>query len=645
MRTLLLLLFLQLACFVNGQNYSSDVKKAIKLFEQAKVAFGNGLYPKSLSLLEEAIASDSAFFEIYLLQSDIYQELDSIALQIKSLEKATRLNPTGFPKMYFTLGNAYYRSGFYTKAIDSYKKHLTLTAGRSSFATKSKLNIDKCKAAENLLKQPVPFYSVNLGPAINSPTDEYWPSITVDGKTLIFTRLSEGDNSTGQGKLAAQEDFFISRFAENKWQTSEPMTEINTSYNEGAQSISTDGKLLFFTACTRNDGVGSCDIYFSRNKAGVWSEAHNAGMPVNSTAWESQPSISANGESLYFVSNRRGGKGGMDIWKCDLLGFSLSGIPVWGKLINLGDSINTPGNEMSPYIHSDGKTLYFASDYWPGLGGYDIFFSRLNNDSVWTKPLNIGFPINTHKDEQGLVVDASGKNAYYSSDRPGSQGMDIYSFELHKNARPSAVSYIKGKVTDSDSGEPLCAQVELVNLENDKSVIKGESCWDKGEFLMCLPLGNEYAFNVNKEGYLFYSQNFQLKEKMEIIDPYILEIKLKKIEVGGSVVLRNVFFNTASYELLPESKVELQRLIDFLILNKSLSIELQGHTDNVGSEEYNQKLSDSRANEVYNYLIDKGIEKTRMTYVGFGYSKPIASNETPEGRALNRRTEFKITRK
>jgi flagellar motor protein MotB len=223
--------------------------------------------------------------------------------------------------------------------------------------------------------------------------------------------------------------------------------------------------------------------------------------------------------------------------------------------------------------------------------------------------------------------------------------MDIYSFELYKNARPTPVSYIKGKVVDEDSGAPVCAKVELTDLENSKSVIRGESCWEKGEFLMCLPLGKEYAFNVSKEGYLFYSDNFQLKEKKEIIDPYILEIKMKKIKVGGAVVLRNVFFNTGSYDLLPESKVELQKLIEFLNLNKTVFIEIEGHTDNVGSEDMNQKLSESRAKEVYKYLINKGIYDDRMKYKGYGLTQPVSSNETPEGRALNRRTEFMIIKK
>ena len=637
------LIFLSGICF--GQSYSTNNKKAIKLFEEAKLASNNSLYSKSLQLLDEAIALDATFLEAYLLNSDIYQELDSVPLQIKSLEAAIRINTSKYPKLHFTLGNAYYRSGIYQKAVDSFTKYLEAPDKKGAFVSRARQNIEKCAGAVNLLKKPVPFNSKNLGSNINSPDDEYWPSLTVDGKMIIFTRLLGAGSLNGKSRTTAQEDFYFSQLDSNKWQPSEPLSSINTAYNEGAQSISSDGKLLFFTACSREDGIGSCDIYFSRNKNGAWSVPQNVGEPVNSMAWESQPSISANGESLFFVSSRKGGKGGMDIWKCNLLGFSYEGTPVWTKAVNMGDSVNTPGNENSPFIHPDNKTLYFASDNWPGLGGYDMFYCRRENNLLWSKPHNIGYPINSYKDEQGLVVDASGKNAYYSSDRPGSQRMDIYSFEIHRDARPTPVSYVKGKVVDSESGEPLCANVELIDLNDSTSYIKGESCWEEGEFLMSLPLGKEYAFTVSKEGYLFYSDNFQLKEKMEFIDPYILEIKLKKIEIGGSVVLRNVFFNTASHELLPASKSELKRLIDLLITNKTLFIELEGHTDNVGSEEMNLGLSERRANEVYTYLVGKGIEASRMVFKGYGYSRPINSNETPEGRALNRRTEFKITRK
>ena len=645
MRKCFFFFFMLVYLFTYGQGTPPYDKKVTKLFDQAKIAYGSKQFSKSLELIDEALSIDSSFLDGYLLKSDIYQDIDSVGLQIKATEAALKIAPDKNIKLYYLLGKAYYRSGKYQNASDAYQNYLQRVDSNATFVVKARQNMEKCKGAVHLLNHPVPFRSVNLGDNINSEDDEYWPSITVDGKTIIFTRLIGSKSISDQRRSLAQEDFYTSNLENNVWQPCTPLTSINTIYNEGAQTISTDGKLLFFTACTRNDGRGSCDIYYSRNKAGNWSVPQNAGEPVNSPSWESQPSISANGESLYFVSNRRGGKGGMDIWKCNLKGFSLTGAPIWGIATNLGDSINTPGNEMSPFIHSDGKTLYFASDYWLGMGGYDIFYSRQKNDSVWSKPQNIGYPINSFKDEQGLVVDASGKNAYYSSDRPGSKGMDIYSFELYKDARPNPVSYIKGRVVDEDTGTPICAKVELTDLENSKSVIKGESCWEKGEFLMCLPLGKEYAFNITKEGYLFYSDYFQLKEKKEIIDPYILEIKMKKIKVGGAVVLRNVFFDTGSYDLLPESKIELQKLIDFLSLNKTVVIEIEGHTDNVGSEELNRKLSENRAKEVYKYLINNNISDTRMKFKGFGLTQPISSNETPEGRAMNRRTEFVIIKK
>jgi outer membrane protein OmpA-like peptidoglycan-associated protein len=644
MKLTFILIFLLLCKLTYSQNSPSVEKKTGKLFEQAKIAYDTKQYNKSLILLDQILELDSCFIDAYLLKSDIYQDIDSVKPLIKSIESALTLNPEKSPKLYYLLGNAYYRSGLYQNASDAYQKYLDRVDDKAAFVKKARQNKEKCIGAVKLLKHPVPFTSINLGENINSDDDEYWPSITVDGKTMIFTRLVGANKSTVRHSLA-QEDFYTSYFENDRWQPCQPLSSINTDYNEGAQTISSDGKLLFFTACTRNDGYGSCDIYFSRNKSGNWSVPKNAGPPVNTPAWESQPSISANGEYLYFVSNRKGGKGGMDIWKCKLIGFSDWDTPIWGSPVNLGDSVNTPGNEISPFIHSDGKNLYFASDYWPGMGGYDIFYCRQKNDSVWTEPHNIGYPINSYKDEQGLVVDASGKNAYFSSDRPGSKGMDIYSFELYRKARPTPVSYIKGKIVDEETGAPVCAKVELTDVENPKSIIKGESCWEKGEFLMCLPLEKEYAFNVSKEGYLFYSDNFQLKEKKEIIDPYILEIKLKKIKVGGTVVLRNIFFNTGSYELLPESKVELQKLIDFLTLNKTLFIDIDGHTDNVGSEEMNQKLSESRAGAVFTYLVDHGIEERRMKYNGFGFSRPISNNDTPEGRALNRRTEFRIMKK
>lgn len=647
MKNCLSIVFFLVYLSVSGyaQGYSTSNKKAVKLFEEAKSNAGNGLYARSLQLLHEALEMDSTFFEAYLLSSDIYQEIDSIHLQVKALETAVRMRSTKYPKVFYTLGNAYYASGNYQKAIGTYSQYLEEVGPSGTFVIQARRNMEKSSQAVYLVNNPVPFNIKSLGPNINSADDDYWPSLTVDGQMIIYTRLIGSGNFAGPVPDMLQEDFFTSQLVDSVWQKSEPVASVNTRDNEGAQSISSDGKLLFFTACGRRDGVGSCDIYFSRNKDGNWSEPRNAGVPVSSGTWESQPSISANGKVLYFVSNRKGGKGGMDIWKCNLLAFSEKGFPVWGTPVNLGDSVNTAGNENSPFIHPDNQTLYFASDHWAGLGGYDIFYCRKLNEFTWTKPRNIGYPINSYRDEQGLVVDASGRNAYYSSDRKGSQRRDIYTFELHPDAQPVPVTYIKGMVTDAATGEPLCATVELVDLQDTTSHSTVESCWEPGQFLVSLPLGREYAFTVAKEGYLFYSENYQLKEIMEYIDPYIIEIKLQKIEPGNAVVLRNVFFKIDSYELLPESMSELDRLVALLKSNPTIQIALEGHTDNVGSEQYNLNLSEDRAHEVHHYLVNKGIASERISYKGYGFSRPVSENDSPEGRAMNRRTEFRIIRK
>lgn len=645
MRIFTSIFFFLINFIVIAQVSNSDEKKVDKIFEQAKIAYQKDLSGKALKLIDEVLAIYPSYFEAYLLKIDIYRELDSIAPQIKSIEKALKINSEKHPKLYYLLGTALYRSGEYNKAISSFNEYLFRVNDSDPFVKRAQQTKVKCENALILFKMPVKFEAINLGLNINSVDDEYWPSLTVDSKTLIFTRLVGSRASVVSKNFHAQEDFYTSNFENNEWQKSLPLSAINTLNNEGAQSISTDGKLLFFTACSRKDSKGSCDIYFSRNKGGEWSVPENCNEPVNSPFWESQPSISANGETLYFVSSRPGGKGGMDIWKCNLKGFGNFGNPIWGEPINMGDSINTSGNEISPFIHPDGKTLYFATDFWPGMGGFDMFYSRSLNDDKWSAPVNLGYPINTFKDEQGLIVDANGKNAYYSSDRPGSRGMDIYSFQLHKNAQPRPVSYVKGKVYDAETGKEICATIEIVDFENSKNPIKGETCWDKGEFLLCLPVGKEYLFNVSKEGYLFYSDNIKISVESERIDPKILDIKLKKIEVGGSVILRNIFFNTASYEILENSKIELEKLVSFLNLNSTIIIEIRGHTDIIGTSEYNKVLSENRAKAVYEFLANRDINKERMTFAGFGFNKPISTNETDEGRALNRRTEFRIIKK
>ncbi len=624
---------------VNAQELSTSSKKAEKSFHNATNLFQQGANSAAIGELGKALKADADFLEAMLLMADIYNEMKQDSLQVVYLERALNLESEHTAKINYVLGNACYRMGKYQQALEAYQAFVSLESSDHPFYEKAQAKITECRFAISLYKHAVEMDAVNLGDQVNSEYNDYWPSLTVDGKTLVFTRLNP---ASGAASRQYQEDFYMSAYENGAWLEAQPMQSINTSNNEGAQSISADGKLLFFTACSRSDGYGSCDIYYSRNRNGNWSIPQNAGEPVNSGAWESQPSISANGEYLYFATNRKGGKGGMDIWRCRLNGFSSSGRPQWSELENLGDSINTAGNETSPFIHADGRTLYFASDTHRGLGGSDIFYARLTGDSCWQTPVNMGYPINTHNDEQGLIVNAAGETAYFASNRLGSEGLDIYEFELHSAVRPTPVSYVQGRVFDDSTRQALCAQIELIDLANNELVAKTESCWELGEFLMCLPVGKEYAFNVSKSGYLFHSENFALKQLRKAEDPIQLDIPLSAIEIGKVSVLRNIFFEIGKFALLSQSKAELDKLIDFLTNNPQVNIEIGGHTDSIGSAEMNQELSENRAKSVYDYLVENGVGQSRLSFHGYGFTVPLATNETEEGRAKNRRTEFKV---
>jgi outer membrane protein OmpA-like peptidoglycan-associated protein len=443
-----------------------------------------------------------------------------------------------------------------------------------------------------------------------------------------------------------QEDFYVSRADSNgNWQERKILPGLlNTQSNEGAQTLSADGNRMFFTACGRSGSKGSCDIFFSRKTDHGWSAPVNVGAPVNSPFWESQPHFSADGRTLYFISNRGDGFGGKDIWQASLMGVKEDGTPYFGNLKNLGQTINTERDENSPFLHHDGQTLYFSSNGHPGMGGMDIFMSKKQQGDEWSEPVNLGYPINTEKDEIGLVVTARGERAYFSTDghETSTGAKDIYSFLLPQELRPSPVLYVKGKVYDAETGKMLSADFELKNLDSGEMVVTSKGSSFSGEFLVCLPTGGEYAFKADHRGYLFYSGHFNLTGDHPADEPYYLDIGLKPIKEGATVRLENVFFETDSYTLKEVSRIELDEVVGFLEKNPAVRIMLEGHTDNVGSETYNLELSGNRARAVYNYLLKKEVKADRMEYKGYGFNQPVAPNDTDEGRARNRRTEMRI---
>lgn len=646
LKTLILYIFITILCIPaalsQSRKYSTHSQKAIKYYESAVENMQVKKYDNAERNLGKAIKTDSSFIEAYLLLGDLYTDIKRTDDAIESYKKALDVNPEFYPGTYYFLGNLYYNKMDYQNARFCFKRFLSFKTLENPQYKKILRVIANCDFAIKALNNPVPFQPVNLGDSVNSANSEYLPSLTADEQTLVITVRRPGDEFTIDRENAEEEDFYICHKINGVWSKAKKMpAPLNSHGNEGAQSIAPDGRFMVFTACERDGGFGSCDLYYSRKSGEKWSRPVNMGKPINTESWDSQPSISSDGKTIYFASSRPGGKGGSDIWRTTIEDDGTLSVPV-----NLGDSINTEGNEMSPFIHPDDQTLYYSSNGFPGMGGMDIFFSRKTGKGNWNRPVNLGYPINTVADEINLIVNATGNMAFFSSDKKGGYGkQDLYGFELYEEARPVPVTYMKGTVFNSETKVKLSAEFELIDIETGKSVVKSYSDPVTGEFLVCLPADKNYALNVSKGGYLFYSDNFQLTGPARKTEPFLKDIPLKPIKVGESVVLKNIFFETDKYELKPESLIELDKLTGLLQKNPGMKIEIGGHTDNVGTKEYNLELSLQRSMTVYDYLISKGIGKERLTYKGYGFDQPIDSNDTAEGRANNRRTEFMVTGK
>lgn len=628
----LLVLFLLSAHIIYAQDrpYSSNNKEAIKYFAIANQSLDDRMYDEAIDNLQKAVSEDSKFIEAHMLLADVLRARWRYKEAINEFKQVLNLNPEFNQGVYYKLGDCELHNADYTNAQIHLQKYLTYDNLSPQNIFMAKKWLGDCKFSLDAIQHPVPFKPVNLGPGINTADDEYMPTITADESTLIFTR-----------KINNNEDFYQSVKVDGVWQTATYLSDqINTpQYNEGAQSLSQDGKVLFFTGCNRPDGLGRCDIYISEKKGDDWSKPFNIGPPVNTTGWESQPSISADGRTLFFTSNRKGGYGGYDIWKSTLTDKG------WSEPENLGPNINTSMDEQSPFIHPDDSTLYFCSNGWPGLGGMDLFVSRLGKDGKWGKPTNLGYPINSSGDENGLTLTANGTYAFFASNKlSGQGGFDIYTFELPPEMRPRQVTYVKGIVEDAVTKQPLESAVEIIDLQKNTPVYQDYSSAEQGDFLATLTTGKNYGLNISRDGYLFYSANFSLVGH-ENTKPFDLLALLQPIEVGNKVILNNIFFDTNKFDIKDESKPELQKLIGFLALNKSVKVEISGHTDNVGTDQSNQVLSENRAKAVYGYLIANGIDASRLSFKGYGETQPIATNDTDEGRAKNRRTEFKIIAK
>ena len=529
MRIFLFCIMLMLVSTASAQ-YTVDNRKAVGEFEKGQALLDNNP-DKAFQHFEKALKAEPAFAEVHLTMAAWLLAHDSL-----------------------------------DRAEDHLRTFLRTDKGKHKKWGAGAEHDLKCIAfRRNAMANPVPFTPRNMGPNVNSRDDEYLPTLTANGRMLLFTRYN---------RESMEEDFYFCRWIDGKWSKAVRMAEpLNSDDNEGAGCISQDGRILYFTACGRPDGAGRCDLYISYRKGGGWSQPQNLGPAINSSGWESQPSLSIDGQTLYFVSDRKGGQGGMDIWCSHLVEGR------WTSPVNLGPTINTPGDEKSPFIAFDNHRLFFSSNGHVGMGGMDLFVCRKINDTTWSEPENLGFPINTSGDESSLIVSPDGSTAIFA--RPG-----------HLNANPS------------------------------DSLSAGEGGLDLYSFALPEPIRPEPIV---------------YKEQITEVAP--------QLEVGETITLNNVFFQTGKYTLLDISIVELDKVVEMMQSHPTMRIELGGHTDNVGNPASNQTLSEQRAKAVYDYLVNHGIEASRLSYKGYGQTQPVSDNSTPEGRRQNRRTVFTIIAK
>lgn len=609
--------------------------KANTIYSLAINKAQNEEYSTAIKMINEALKIDPKFVDAYLSLAGIDANMKNYKGSVSNFEKAFSLDSVYSNYYLLPYSISLAGSGRFDDALQAVNKFL-LTPKINERSKKSgefrkktyefAIDYGKAHPDKNYVFEPQ-----NLGDNVNTTNLEYFPSITVDSKKLIFTK-----------RIQNNEDIYESNFENGSWTQATPLKgKINSAtFNEGASNISQDGKWMIFTGCNFPNGSGSCDLYISYLNNNGWTEPENLGRNVNSEFWESTPSLSPDKRDLYFSSNVPGGFGGKDIWVCHR---GENG--KWQPAVNLGAEINTAGDESTPFIHADNQTLFFNSN---GHEGYsekpDLFMSRKQADGKWSKPMNLGYPINTIEDEGSLVVASDGKTAFFSSDRSDTKGgLDIYSFELREDIRPSKTLWVKGKVFDSKTKQGLPSTVELTDVSTGQLISQLQTDED-GNYLVTLPVGKDYAFNVHRKGYLFYSENYNMSN-VSSDSTYTADIPLQPITVDAKIVLKNVFFDSKKTALKPESISELDNVVKLMKENPTMKILISGYTDNVGKPADNLALSKGRAVAVVNYLISKGIDHNRLSFQGFGEANPVSDNSTEEGRALNRRTELRVVGK
>lgn len=609
---------------------STKSKKAIAYYQEADNYRVRRQYYEAITLLHEAIKKDDQFVEAYIRLANIYSSIDELVFAEKNYQQAINLasNDSKYADAYLSITELMITQEKYDQAKTSAKKYLRYQLKNRKKNRKAKLFLDKAIYSTEHLSDSLTFNPESLNPKVNQFAMQYFPVVTADQNTLLYTKR-DGNSPYDD------EDIMISYKDENGiWEEPQSISpNINSDLNEGTCAISADGRTLVFTSCQGRNSYGSCDLFISYKSGQAWSIPENMGSTINSPAWESQPSLSADGRTLYFVSNRKGGYGGRDIW------VSLQKEGKWHTPQNLGRNINTSNEEVSPFIHPNNKTLYFASDGLPGFGGFDIYYNELDSTKNWKLSKNIGYPINRGTDQMSLIITADGSKGFYSDSEGSKQRMStIKQFNVPKQIKIKYRShYVSGVISDQKTHKSLKAQIQLYDLSTNELIGEVISDSISGEYLMVLTEGGKYGLYIEKKGYIFQSKSFnflQVKAKESLK----INIQLESITTGAITVLNNIFFEHNSYVLSDDSLTELDKVAHFIGTNK-VRLEIGGYTDSSGTAAYNLSLSQKRAEAVYQYLIKmKNIPQNALTFHGYGQDE---NTESTEDRLL-RRIEFKL---
>ncbi|WP_310392923.1 OmpA family protein [Hymenobacter sp.] len=617
--------------------------KARSLLQKAQLQVKERDFIKAIETLNQLNEKFPSFGDAYLLKGSLLKAVGdnrgAFAAYRDGLTKVAL--DASHASEYQLLGDLALSYGEYQTALDAYRRLLKVAPKTQRNMAKSERQLKTCEFALEAIKQPVGEAPVPLAAPMNSFKFQYFPALTADNRFLLFT---------GRPAASSGEDLYISR--QNKdGSLGEPVPispAINSSYNEGAGSISGDGKTLVFASCDRPKAIGNCDLYISRRTGNNWSPPVNLGANVNSTEWDSQPSLSADGRTLYFTSTRRGGQGREDIYVT-----TLQPDGTWTGAKNLGTPVNTVGKDMAPFIHASGTTLYYVTDGLVGMGGLDVFRCEKTPAATWGEPRNLGYPLNTFEDEASLFITSDNQKGFCSRSRAteepaaGSRLVRERPVELFSFAVPPPVkaretsTYTQGRVFDANTKKPLKAEVKLYDLDTDVLTQFVISDPEYGDYTVVLNEGHHYAMYAAADKYLLKSLSFDYSDQ-HTFNPQALDIYLEPVRAGRSVVLNNLFFDTNKYDLKPQSRTELNRLIEFLRQYRDVQIEVSGFTDNVGTPETNLQLSQRRAQSVVEYLSGHGISVNRLRSKGYGEGRPLAANDTEPHRRLNRRIELHI---